>query len=85
MQSFEEIFFLIEMMGFGFAIVLTCVFAGQIYLRYKEPDIPRPIKVTRKLYKQKKILVHIASKFYNIRIHLIYLILCLSRKGCYKL
>lgn len=56
MQSFEEIFFLIEMMGFGFAIVLTCVFAGQIYLRYKEPDIPRPIKVTRKLYKQKKYL-----------------------------
>lgn len=45
MQSFEEIFFLIEMMGFGFAIVLTCVFAGQIYLRFKEPDIPRPIKL----------------------------------------
>jgi amino acid transporter len=45
MQSFEEIFFLIEMMGFGFAIVLSCVFAGQIYLRVREPEIPRPIKV----------------------------------------
>lgn len=45
MQSFEEIFFLIEMMGFGFAIVLSCVFAGQIYLRIKEPELPRPIKL----------------------------------------
>jgi len=45
MQSFEEIFYLIELMGFGFSIVLTCVFAGQIYLRYKEPHLKRPIKV----------------------------------------
>ncbi|XP_048776008.1 large neutral amino acids transporter small subunit 1-like isoform X1 [Ostrea edulis] len=43
--SSKDIFFLIEMEGFGFASVLTMVFAGQIYLRYKEPDIPRPIKV----------------------------------------
>lgn len=61
MQSFEEIFFLIEMMGFGFAIVLTCVFAGQIYLRFKEPDIPRPIKVTRKSYKKNKVLYRLLS------------------------
>ena len=46
MQSFEEIFYLIELMGFGFSVVLTCVFAGQIYLRYKEPDLERPIKVS---------------------------------------
>lgn len=45
MQSFEEIFYLIELMGFGFSMVLCCVFAGQIYLRYKEPDLPRPIRL----------------------------------------
>ncbi|XP_045204849.2 large neutral amino acids transporter small subunit 1-like [Mercenaria mercenaria] len=45
MQSFEEIFYLIELMGFGFSMVLCCVFAGQIYLRYKEPDLHRPIKL----------------------------------------
>lgn len=33
------------MEGFGFASVLTMVFAGQVYLRYKEPDLPRPIRV----------------------------------------
>lgn len=45
MQGFENIFYLIEMMGFSFAIVLTCVFAGQVYLRYKEPELKRPIKL----------------------------------------
>ncbi|KAL4230205.1 hypothetical protein ACF0H5_010590 [Mactra antiquata] len=45
MQSFEEIFYLIELMGFGFSTVLTCVFAGQVYLRYKEPNLYRPIKL----------------------------------------
>ncbi|KAK3582829.1 hypothetical protein CHS0354_039972 [Potamilus streckersoni] len=45
MQSFEEIFYLIELAGFGFATVLTCVLAGQVYLRYREPDLPRPIKL----------------------------------------
>ncbi|XP_060607117.1 large neutral amino acids transporter small subunit 1-like [Ruditapes philippinarum] len=45
MQSFEEIFYLIELMGFGFSVVLCCVFAGQIYLRYKEPNLHRPIKL----------------------------------------
>ncbi|KAK3099142.1 hypothetical protein FSP39_000073 [Pinctada imbricata] len=43
--SSKDIFYLIEMEGFGFASVLTMVFAGQIYLRYKEPDLPRPIKL----------------------------------------
>ncbi|XP_034301774.1 large neutral amino acids transporter small subunit 1-like isoform X2 [Crassostrea angulata] len=43
--SSKDIFFLIEMEGFGFASVLTMVFAGQVYLRYKEPSIPRPIRV----------------------------------------
>jgi len=46
MQSFEEIFYLIELMGFGFSTVLMGVFAGQIYLRFKEPDLIRPIKVS---------------------------------------
>ncbi|XP_076117057.1 large neutral amino acids transporter small subunit 1-like isoform X1 [Mytilus galloprovincialis] len=43
--STGDIFFLIEMEGFGFASVLTMVFAGQVYLRYKEPDLPRPIRL----------------------------------------
>ena len=45
--SSKDIFFLIEMEGFGFASVLTMVFAGQVYLRYKEPNIPRPIQVRK--------------------------------------
>ncbi|KAH9507791.1 Large neutral amino acids transporter small subunit 1 [Bulinus truncatus] len=44
-QSSNDIWFLIEMEGFGFASVLTLVMAGQVYLRYKEPNLPRPIKV----------------------------------------
>ena len=50
MQSFEEIFYLIELMGFGFSVVLCCVFAGQIYLRYKEPNLHRPIKVIYRFF-----------------------------------
>ncbi|XP_048243853.1 large neutral amino acids transporter small subunit 2-like [Haliotis rufescens] len=45
MQCFENIFYLIEMMGFSFATVLCAVLAGQVYLRWKEPDMPRPIKL----------------------------------------
>jgi len=37
------------MEGFGFASILTMVFAGQCYLRYKEPNLERPIKVSIKL------------------------------------
>ncbi|KAL5011282.1 hypothetical protein ScPMuIL_009833 [Solemya velum] len=44
-QFSGDIFFLIEMEGFGFATNLTFVFAGQVYLRYKKPDLPRSIKV----------------------------------------
>ncbi|KAK3719842.1 hypothetical protein RRG08_040144 [Elysia crispata] len=44
-QSSEDIWFLIEMEGFGFASILTMVFAGQVYLRYTEPNLHRPIKV----------------------------------------
>ncbi|KAK6173645.1 hypothetical protein SNE40_017059 [Patella caerulea] len=44
-QTSNDIWFLIEMEGFGFASVLTMVFAGQVYLRFKEPDLVRPIKV----------------------------------------
>ncbi|KAK7473397.1 hypothetical protein BaRGS_00035370 [Batillaria attramentaria] len=44
-QSSGDIWYLIEMEGFGFATVLSMVFAGQVYLRYKEPDLHRPIKV----------------------------------------
>ena len=44
-QSSGDIWYLIEMEGFGFATILTMVFAGQVYLRYKEPALHRPIKV----------------------------------------
>ena len=44
-QNSGDIFYLIEMEGFGFASVLVMTFAGQVYLRFKEPDLPRPIKV----------------------------------------
>ncbi|KAL8617164.1 hypothetical protein ACOMHN_014334 [Nucella lapillus] len=44
-QMSGDIWYLIEMEGFGFATVLSMVFAGQVYLRYKEPDLHRPIKV----------------------------------------
>ncbi|ESP00324.1 hypothetical protein LOTGIDRAFT_140967 [Lottia gigantea] len=44
-QNSNDIWFLIEMEGFGFATVLTLVFAGQVYLRFSEPDMKRPIKV----------------------------------------
>ncbi|XP_005095780.1 large neutral amino acids transporter small subunit 1 [Aplysia californica] len=44
-QSSNDIWFLIEMEGFGFASILTIVFAGQVWLRFKEPDLKRPIKV----------------------------------------
>ena len=47
-QSSNDIWFLIEMEGFGFASILTMVFAGQVWLRYKEPDLKRPIKVQLK-------------------------------------
>ncbi|CAG5121791.1 unnamed protein product, partial [Candidula unifasciata] len=43
-QMSRDIWFLIEMEGFGFATVLTMVFAGQVWLRFKEPDLYRPIK-----------------------------------------
>ncbi|XP_076446940.1 large neutral amino acids transporter small subunit 1-like [Babylonia areolata] len=44
-QMSGDIWYLIEMEGFGFATVLSMVFAGQVYLRYKEPNLHRPIKV----------------------------------------
>ncbi|KAK7098006.1 hypothetical protein V1264_004900 [Littorina saxatilis] len=44
-QTSGDIWYLIEMEGLGFATVLTMVFAGQVYLRYTEPDLHRPIKV----------------------------------------
>ncbi|XP_076447036.1 large neutral amino acids transporter small subunit 1-like [Babylonia areolata] len=45
MQTFGEIFYLIEMMGFGFAVVLTTALAGLIKLRVREPALPRPIRL----------------------------------------
>ncbi|XP_064608539.1 large neutral amino acids transporter small subunit 1-like [Liolophura sinensis] len=45
MQSSNDIFYLIEMEGFGFASVLTIVLAGQAWLRYKQPNLKRPIKL----------------------------------------
>ncbi|ESO89422.1 hypothetical protein LOTGIDRAFT_179020 [Lottia gigantea] len=45
MQNFKEIFYLIEMMGFGFTIILTSTLASLIYLRWKEPYLHRPIKL----------------------------------------
>jgi len=44
-QHSGDIFYLIEMEGFGFASILVMTFASQVYLRYKEPDLERPIKV----------------------------------------
>lgn len=44
-QNSGDIFYLIEMEGFGFACILVMTFASQIWLRYKEPDTPRPIRV----------------------------------------
>ncbi|GAB1602533.1 large neutral amino acids transporter small subunit 1-like [Argonauta hians] len=44
-QQSGDIFFLIEMEGFGFATILVMVFAGQVYLRKTEPNLPRPIRV----------------------------------------
>ncbi|XP_064609093.1 large neutral amino acids transporter small subunit 1-like isoform X2 [Liolophura sinensis] len=45
LQCFGDIFFLIEMEGFAFAAILSSVFAGQVYLRVKQPDLVRPIKL----------------------------------------
>ncbi|RUS79295.1 hypothetical protein EGW08_012950 [Elysia chlorotica] len=45
MQTFGNIFFLIEMMGFSLSIVLIMTFAGQVLLRWTEPGLLRPIKV----------------------------------------
>ncbi|KAK3597119.1 hypothetical protein CHS0354_021228 [Potamilus streckersoni] len=44
-QISPDIFYLIELDGFGFATVLVIVFAAQAYLRFKEPNLPRPIKL----------------------------------------
>ncbi|XP_052793390.1 large neutral amino acids transporter small subunit 2-like [Mya arenaria] len=44
-QNSGDIFYLIEMEGFGFACILVMTFASQVYLRFKEPDLKRPIKV----------------------------------------
>lgn len=44
-QQSGDIFFLIEMEGFGFATILVMVFAGQVYLRIKQPKLKRPVKV----------------------------------------
>ncbi|WAQ99218.1 LAT2-like protein [Mya arenaria] len=43
-QNSGDIFYLIEMEGFGFACILVMTFASQVYLRFKEPDLKRPIK-----------------------------------------
>lgn len=45
MQTVGDIFCLIEMMGFSLSVVLTMVFAGQVWLRWKMPSLRRPIKV----------------------------------------
>ncbi|GFR57444.1 large neutral amino acids transporter small subunit 2 [Elysia marginata] len=45
MQTFGNIFFLIEMTGFSLSIVLIMTFAGQVLLRWTEPNLPRPIKM----------------------------------------
>lgn len=44
-QQSGDIFFLIEMEGFGFASILVMVFAGHVYLRIKQPELARPVKV----------------------------------------
>ena len=41
----NDIFSLIEVVGFGLAFILGSTYASMIYLRVKHPEIPRPIKV----------------------------------------
>ncbi|XP_064637645.1 large neutral amino acids transporter small subunit 1-like isoform X2 [Lineus longissimus] len=45
MLTSGDIFYLLEMMGFGFATIFAMVLASMLYMRYKLPDIPRPIKM----------------------------------------
>ncbi|CAG5119905.1 unnamed protein product [Candidula unifasciata] len=45
MQCLGNIFFLIEMLGFSLSILLATVFGGQVFLRYTEPNLHRPIKL----------------------------------------
>ncbi|GFR57448.1 large neutral amino acids transporter small subunit 2 [Elysia marginata] len=45
MQRFGNIFFLIEMASFSNTITLAITFAGQVLMRWTEPDLSRPIKM----------------------------------------
>ncbi len=46
MVQYNDIFFLIEVVGFAQACILALTYASMLYLRYKHPEIPRPIKVS---------------------------------------
>lgn len=43
--QYNDIFFLIEVVGFANSCILATTYASMLYLRYKHPEIPRPIKV----------------------------------------
>ena len=45
MVQYNDIFFLIEIVGFAQACILATTYASMLYLRYKHPEIPRPIRV----------------------------------------
>ncbi|XP_074651288.1 large neutral amino acids transporter small subunit 1-like [Tubulanus polymorphus] len=45
MLAVGDIFYLLELMGFGFAAIVALCLASQLYLRWKRPMMPRPIKM----------------------------------------
>ena len=46
----NDIFFLIEVVGFGLAFILGTTYASMVYMRIKNPEIPRPIKVCNAMH-----------------------------------
>ena len=51
MVQYNDIFFLIEIVGFAQACILATTYASMLYLRYKHPEIPRPIRVRTLLHR----------------------------------
>ena len=45
MLTVNDLFYLIELIGFGYSCIMMSVIAALIYMRFKLPDLPRGIKV----------------------------------------
>ena len=75
-QFSGDIWYLIEMEGFGFASVLSMVFAGQVYLRYKEPKLHRPIKVDNFVLVFTVCMCWISCKARSVVLVFVYLYVC---------